>query len=80
MIKDENRGSSISEEAIIEDLGFKSGVNINNELEILKSQTLMRDVVDSLNLHIAYYSVGRIKTSEAYNISPVKLEIISPKE
>ncbi|MEP2238957.1 MAG: polysaccharide biosynthesis tyrosine autokinase [Maribacter sp.] len=44
-----------------------SNINLDNEIAVMQSYRLMSQVVDSLNLHIAYYYVGNIKTSEIWN-------------
>ena len=73
----EEESRSISEEVIIQDLGFSQSSNVSNEIRVLGSSSLMREVVDSLQLYIRYYSEGRIKTSEAYDNSPIKLTLIN---
>ncbi len=74
LIKDENRGQSVADFQIFQDLGIGGGSgNIDNELEILRSRTLMTRVSDSLNLNVRYISEGRIKNSELYKSSPVEL-------
>ncbi|MCB9294253.1 MAG: hypothetical protein H6559_14195 [Lewinellaceae bacterium] len=79
LIKDQASSGGISEEAIVQELGLASGrANINNEIELLKSRSLMEKVVDSLDLHIAYILEGRIKDSEMYTSSPVRLTLLSP--
>ncbi len=63
----------ISEQIIARDLGFQGGSNVANELQILKSATLMQRVVDSLGINITYFTEGRIKTTEIYPYPPVRL-------
>ena len=43
-----------------------SGVNLQNEILVLKSQRLLSQVVDSLNLDIDYYEVGTVKTRQTW--------------
>ena len=45
---------------------FNSSVNIDNEIAVLKSYSLTRQVVDSLNLFVSVKKVGRFKSSEIY--------------
>lgn len=80
LIKDESYEGGISENVIIEDLGFKSSSRMTNELQILKSRSLMRKVVDSLKINVTYFTEGRIKTTELYPHTPVKLSLAHPKE
>ena len=75
MIKD-NKMSGISQElAAFEDLGIVGGSanNTDNEIEILKSRKIIGSVVDSLNLTTFYFKEGRIKSTELYTSSPIKI-------
>jgi capsular exopolysaccharide synthesis family protein len=47
--------------------------NIQNEIEVLRSKPLMQRVVDSLNLQISYYAVGKIKSPNIYKQGPFLL-------
>ncbi|RME94730.1 MAG: hypothetical protein D6772_14205, partial [Bacteroidetes bacterium] len=75
-----NRG--ISEEMIIQDIGFEVESNVENELQILSSTSLMRRVVDSLTLDIMLEQVGRIRNTEVYlnRDRLVQLQIIDGRE
>jgi tyrosine-protein kinase Etk/Wzc len=67
LIKDEKKSGSIGEGQLLQELGLQTtAANIENEVEIFKSRTLMKRVVDELQLNIHYYAPGRIKTSEYY--------------
>ncbi len=67
LVKDDKKGGSIGEGQILEELGVQtSAANVENEIEIIKSRTLMKKVVDAIDLNIHYYAPGRIKTSEYY--------------
>lgn len=69
ILLEDNAKSSISEEIITEKLGLEQESNVDDQIQVLKSTTLMRRVVDSLNLNVTYYTVGRVKTSEMYGPS-----------
>ncbi len=43
-------------------LSGKSKINLENEIEILKSYRILSQVVNDLNLDISYYEVGNVKT------------------
>jgi len=67
LIKDEKKSGSMGEGQLLQELGLQTtAANIENEVEIFKSRTLMKKVVDELQLNIHYYAPGRIKTSEYY--------------
>lgn len=42
-------------------------INVDNEIEILKSYRILDQVVTSLNLEISYYEEGNIKTKKIFN-------------
>ena len=73
--KSGNNGASLA------DLGFvtSSTQNFDNELEILRSRTLLKKVVISLDLYIDYTLPGSFRPTELYKQSPVKVWI-TPEE
>jgi tyrosine-protein kinase Etk/Wzc len=54
--------------------------NIQNEIEIVKSRSLMLRVVRSLNLQTSYFAAGRFKSSNIYKSSPIQLDIFDLKD
>jgi tyrosine-protein kinase Etk/Wzc len=76
LIKDDKKGGLASELGSFGDLAALSGVksNVDNELEILKSRTLIQNTVKDLNLNISYFSDARIKSSQLYTSSPITVE------
>ena len=81
IIKDNDKSSkSGTGMADLEDLGFYSSIsNFDNEVEILQSRTLIRKVVEELDLYISYAAKGRFQDVELYKNSPVKVWI-TPEE
>ena len=51
----------------------ESNINMDNEIAVIQSYRLLSQVVDSLDLNIAYYNIGNIKTSEIWK-APFKVE------
>lgn len=82
LIKDENKGLSGSQGDILTELSSQFGGNklVENELEIIKSQTLMEQVIKELKLDVNYTSKDGIRTVNLYKNSPVnvKAEVITP--
>lgn len=80
LIKNENSKSGNSG-ASLADLGFvtSSTQNFDNELEILRSRTLLKKVVTGLDLYIDYTLPGSFRPTELYKQSPVKVWI-TPEE
>ena len=62
LIKDDKESGQLSEETMFADLGVRSnGLNTENEIEILKSSFLMKEVVNNLNLQYKIYKKGNIR-------------------
>ena len=58
------------------DLGFMTNSSgLDNEVEVLQSRVLLRDVVKSLKLYAEYRTEGRIKKSLVYGKQPVNAEL-----
>lgn len=77
LIKDDKKGPSAGAADLLNQLDmFGSTKVVDNEIEILKSKTLMRQVVDRLNLMITYKSEGRVVDSDIYNRKPVTIDVI----
>jgi tyrosine-protein kinase Etk/Wzc len=51
-----------------------NSINIKNEIEIIRSRQLLKRVVEDLGLNYTYFVKGKIKESNIYSASPVKLE------
>ena len=79
LVRDDAKGSEFGDTAFLESMGLSSvKSSVDNEVEILKSRTLMESVVDDLHLNVRYFSTGRVKTTELYDKSPVKITLINP--
>ena len=67
--------------ANLEDLGFvtSSTQSFDNELEILRSRTLVKKVVTALDLYVSYSVPGQFRDTELYKQSPVKIWV-TPEE
>lgn len=75
VIKDEKKGGAGSF-STLEDLGLmSSSQNIDNEIEVMRSKTLVRNVVTELKLYTTYLSKGSFNNSELYKSSPVLVGI-----
>lgn len=79
LIKNESKGGANG--ANLEDLGFVSSStqSFDNELEILRSRTLIKKVVTALDLYISYSVPGQFRNTELYKQSPVKVWV-TPEE
>lgn len=79
LIKNESKGSAAGTN--LADLGFvtSSTQSFDNELEILRSRTLIKKVVTALDLYISYSIPGQFRDTELYKQSPVKVWV-TPEE
>ena len=74
MIKDDKKGGSAGS-ADLENLGLggmiTSTQSIDNEIEVLRSKTILREVVNNLELYITYYDEDEFPKKELYKTSPI---------
>ncbi|GAB3964266.1 polysaccharide biosynthesis tyrosine autokinase [Spirosoma terrae] len=77
LIKDEKKG--IAEQSLMKELDlFSSSKVVENEMEILKSYTLMERVVSNLGLDVRYYHPTTTFKKEIYSESPIRLLVEEP--
>jgi tyrosine-protein kinase Etk/Wzc len=77
IVKDEKRGTEDAK--IIESLNNLSGKKlIENEIEVIKSRSLLRHVASELNLFSPVYQKAKWKDRSAYVSSPIKVMVLSP--
>jgi capsular exopolysaccharide synthesis family protein len=78
LIKDEQRKRGAANQMLsgVEDLGFlTNSTGIDNEVEVLQSRVLLRDVVKDLKLYTEYRTQGRVKTNIVYQSQPVNIDL-----
>ena len=78
LIKDDNKKKSNASQMLagVEDLGFlTNSTGIDNEIEVLQSRVLLRDVVKDLKLYTEYRSDGRILDRILYQQQPVNIDL-----
>jgi len=81
LVKDAGKGGSISAETILsQQLASGREKSMDNEIQILKSLTLMEKVVEKLNLQVAYYRIGSFKEAELYDKTPFLLDSFELKK
>ena len=66
-------------QADLENLGLggviTSAQSIDNEIEVLRSKTILKEVVNSLELYITYYDEDEFPRQEMYKTSPVVVNL-----
>ena len=73
LIKDDSEGRGLTELAAFEDLaGLSGGDNdIDDEVDIIKSKTIISKVVSKLELHVNQYAKKGLRTIDLYGESPI---------
>ncbi|WP_394758946.1 GumC family protein [Flavobacterium sp.] len=78
LIKRDDSGGISSELAAFQDLSMFSGAkrDLDDEIEVLKSRSLVEKTIKEGNFNISYVLEGRIKSSESYVDNPVEFNFI----
>jgi tyrosine-protein kinase Etk/Wzc len=75
LVRDENN-VSLGAENLLEGLElFKGKKNIENEIGLIKSHSLIRKALDQLDFNVSYFSKGEIRTIEHYKRFPFFVEL-----
>jgi capsular exopolysaccharide synthesis family protein len=78
MMKDNSKGGRLSEAAAISDLGLNSGArNVDDEIEIMRSRTLIEALVKKLNFNISVSAKGKVLEKELFADSPIEIHFIN---
>jgi len=79
LVKDEKKGGMLSELSAFSDLGIGVGSvnNVDNEIEILRSRTIVESTVKRLNLNINLVVEGSVVDRDIYQDSPIRVNFIS---
>ncbi|KAA0990031.1 GumC family protein [Dyadobacter aurulentus] len=81
LIRDDSRGANFEDAAALENLGLSSvSSSIDNEIEILRSRSLVESIVDALALNISYFAAGSVKTTELYGKSPFTIDFLAKEQ
>lgn len=82
MIKDDKKNGG-GNAADLESLGLggviTSAQSIDNEIEVLRSKTILKEVINNLELYITYYDEDEFPKKELYKTSPVVVNL-TPQE
>jgi capsular exopolysaccharide synthesis family protein len=93
ILEENNKGLKLPSE-LLGMMASRSGINLENEIETMKSRRLFGPVVSQLNLMTSYSSIGKIRDSQLWNaplkvvavvaddklFSPINLSIILNKD
>ena len=79
LIKDEKKGGGASMSSDLEKMGLEgfvsSSSNVDNEIEVLRSKSLAREVVNNLGLFVTYMDEDEFPSKELYRTSPVLVSL-----
>jgi tyrosine-protein kinase Etk/Wzc len=78
LIKDEKKG--VDESKILEALNISSNKTVDNEVEVIQSGELLKEVIDSLHLYASFFEDGPLVSRSAYTSSPVTIELERPDD
>ncbi|MCI9846271.1 GumC family protein [Flavobacterium pectinovorum] len=82
LVKDEKKGGMLSELSAFSDLGLGVGSvnNVDNEIEILRSRTLVESTLKRLNLNISLLVEGNVVDRDIYGKAPIHVYFINKTE
>ena len=79
LIKDEKKGGGANMSSELEKMGLdgfvSSSNNVDNEIEVLRSKSLSREVVNNLGLFVTYMDEDEFPSKELYHTSPVLVSL-----
>ncbi|UFH35735.1 GumC family protein [Flavobacterium acetivorans] len=80
LVKDEKKGGGLSELSAFADMGLGGALknNVDNEIEILKSRTLVESTVRELHLNVNLVVEGNVIDATLYDNSPISVRFIRP--
>jgi uncharacterized protein involved in exopolysaccharide biosynthesis len=81
LVKDDKKGGMLSELSAFADMGLGGGMksNLDNEVEILKSRTLIERTVRELKLNVSLTRKGNLVDAELYQGAPIKVDFLNIK-
>ena len=79
LIKDEKKGADDSK--LLEALNIYSSTKIvENEIEVIQSKELLKEVIGNLSLFASVYEDGHLLARSAYTTSPIAVEVRYPEK
>ena len=78
-IQEDQKSSQLSEISTLQNYGMFSSDfgKIEDEAQIIKSRTLIRKVINDLNLNISFFVEGKIKDKEVYSNPPININFFA---
>ena len=81
LVKDDEKGDILSELSLFSDLvsGLGTVSNLDNEVEILKSRSLVESTIKRLELNVSISKKGKINTIDIYEEAPFAVHFMNLK-
>ena len=77
LVKDEKKG--VNDAKVVDEINlFGSNKIVENEIEMVRSRGLLKNVVNNLHLYAPMYEEGKVNIVPAFTKSPVQLVVESP--
>jgi tyrosine-protein kinase Etk/Wzc len=73
-------GAGSKDEKFEELFMTQDALNLSNEIQVLKSTPVLQRVAKDLNLQMAYYSKGNVRSSLMYPATPFTLNLLSKED
>jgi tyrosine-protein kinase Etk/Wzc len=78
LIKD-NKSSTAGGQDLLKDLNlFSSDKLVDNEIQILKSSTILRRTIEDLKLQTTYFNTEGVRRHQVYGDVPIEVELLKP--
>jgi capsular exopolysaccharide synthesis family protein len=76
LIKDDKKGQTSLDMNAFSDLGLMPKIgSFDNEIEVLLSKSLLKEVVDSLKIGVTYFSTETMRKQELYTHTPIFVSV-----
>ena len=76
MLLDDKEASSVGALKDLSIFSEKEDAMVEDEIQVIKSRSFLRNIVRKLNLNIKYFVKGRVYESELYKNSPIVINFI----
>ncbi|RZK70913.1 MAG: hypothetical protein EOO92_20775, partial [Pedobacter sp.] len=82
LVKDDKKGGMVSELASLSEMDMMGNIKstVDNEIEVVKSRTIVEFAVRDLELNVRYTTEGTILTQDLYHRSPIKIIYAAKKD
>lgn len=77
-IKEDEKSNKLSQLSELQNYGMFSNnfTKVTDEIEVIKSRTIISEVVDDLNLNVKYFVSGKVKGQEVYVNPPININFL----